>query len=411
MKTLLVLSSIFPEPKSTAAGRRMLRLLSLFQEYGYSIHYAATGKETDFSYPLKAIGISTHSIVLNTSDFDILLSSINPEIVLYDRFLIEEQFGWRVAQSCPNALTILDTEDLHFLRAIREKDYKSNSLTSKENYIENKNTKREIASILKCDLSLIISKVEQQLLTDTFKIPGDILFYLPFLVEDKEILPSPTPFEKRKNFVSIGNFRHQPNWASVLYLKKEIWPKLRKRVPEASLEIYGAYANEKVYQLHNKKEGFVVHGRAESVQQVMLNTRVLLAPLPFGAGLKGKLLYAMLTGTPSVTNTIGAEGMSLEGKWNGFILNNTKDFVAKASELYLNKNLWNNAQYQGYQLLKPFDKKLYYKTLKSTIDTISNNLKQHRNKNTYGLLLKEKEYLATKYLSKWIEEKNKDIKE
>ena len=115
-------------------------------------------------------------------------------------------------------------------------------------------------------------------------------------------------FENRKNFVSIGNFLHEPNWQTVLKLK-QIWKNIRKKLPETELHIFGAYPSEKVFQLHNEKEGFIVKGRAESVEKIFNEYRVLLAPIPFGAGLKGKLWESMNFGIPNITTSVGAEAM------------------------------------------------------------------------------------------------------
>ena len=177
--------------------------------------------------------------------------------------------------------------------------------------------KREIASIYRCDCTLMISIYEMNLLQHFFKISIDILHYTPFLLEpiqQKEITSWPT-FEERTHFVTIGNFLHEPNWNGVLFLKEEIWPLIKKQLPNAELHIYGAYPSPKVTQLHQPKDGFLIKGRADSAKEVMLNAKVCLAPLRFGAGLKGKLIDAMECGTPSVTTTIGAEAMHDNLDW------------------------------------------------------------------------------------------------
>jgi glycosyltransferase involved in cell wall biosynthesis len=332
-------------------------------------------------------------------------------LVLFDRYLTEEQFGWRVSETCPNAIRILDTEDLHFLRYARQTAYKNNEAISLD-YLINDVTKREIASIYRCDLSLIISKYELKLLKKAFKIDKKILQYIPFLVDELPInylqtLPS---YETRKHFISIGNFKHEPNWNAVLYLKATIWPLIRKQLPEVELHIYGAYATEKVQQLHNPKEGFIIKGWAENTESVFQNSKICLAPLLFGAGLKGKLLDAMKYGTPSVTTTIGAEGMHKNLKWNGFIANNPEDFAKKAITLYNNQEIWENAQKNGQAIIaKCFSKDNYGNKLLQKITIIEKNIQSHRLKNFMGNLLMHHTLQSTKYLSKWIEEKNKKV--
>ena len=208
---------------------------------------------------LEEYEVDKKSIALNCSSFDAFIKDLNPNIVLFDRFMMEEQFGWRVAENCPNALRLLDTEDLHCLRLARQKAFKENrSFEINDLFVEDV-AKREIASILRCDLSLMISEFEMELLESAFKIDKDLLYYLPFLLEPIETnaikdLPS---FEERKDFIFIGNFLHEPNWNAVQYLKETIWPLIKKQLPEAVLNIYGAYPSQKVLQLHKPAEGFI----------------------------------------------------------------------------------------------------------------------------------------------------------
>ena len=118
-KNLLVIGFVWPEPNSTAAGTRMIQLIELLFANGYNITFVSSASKNRNSYDLEALNIPTYEILLNDSSFDILIKKINPSIVLFDRFLTEEQFGWRVKEICPGALRILDTEDLHFLREAR----------------------------------------------------------------------------------------------------------------------------------------------------------------------------------------------------------------------------------------------------------------------------------------------------
>ncbi|NHN24210.1 glycosyltransferase family 4 protein [Flavobacterium jejuense] len=404
---LVIIGSVWPEPTSTAAGTRMLQLIAMFQKEQYQITFLSSASKSDYSYPLENLNITTHPIKLNDTSFDSLLSVLNPNIVLFDRFMIEEQFGWRVAKNCPNALRILDTEDLHFLRKARETAFKQDRIVQPEDYLSDI-FKRELASIYRCDLSLIISEHEMELLTQTFKVDTSILHYIPFLVDpiSKSLLNSIPAFSERKHFVSIGNFLHEPNWQTVLQLKK-LWKSIKKVLPEAELHVYGSYATEKAKQLHNVKEGFLVRGRAESVEAVFHSVKVLLAPIPYGAGLKGKLLESMLFGLPNVTTEIGSEGMQGDLEWNGFISTTDEDFIEKAIELYQDNTLWQQSQKNGIELInKRFEKSLFENKFFTKINHLLANLNQHRNQNFLGQVFQHQTLQSTKFMSKWIELKN-----
>ena len=404
MKHLVIIGTVFPEPNSTAAGKRMLQLIDFFQQEKFKVSFLSAASFSEHSFDLNSKEIEAYTIKLNDSSFENLIAELNPDIVVFDRFASEEQFGWKVSEICPNAVKILDTEDLHFLRKARETAFKQNRKLDDQDLL-NDFFKREIASILRCDLSLIISEFEMDLLTEKFKIDKQILYYLPLFAEVK---PSLFSFSERKNFISIGNFLHEPNWQTVLKLKK-LWPKIKSKLPEAELHIYGAYATHKALQLHNEREGFLIKGRVENVEKVFSESKVLLAPIPFGAGIKGKLLESMQYGLPNVTSTIGAEGMNGNLPWNGFVCDDENEFVEKSVSLYQKDSDWLPLQKKGFEIIeKRFKKEDFLPQFSERLDEMSNNLEEHRNANFLGQILQHHSLQSTKYLGKWIEEKNKN---
>nr|WP_315172386.1 glycosyltransferase [uncultured Flavobacterium sp.] len=410
MKKLLVIGFVCPEPNSSAAGTRMLQLIGLFQKQGYEVTFASAAQDSDFMVDLSKFGIHKVAIKLNDSNFDVFVRAMQPNVVLFDRFMIEEQFGWRVIENCPNAVRILDTEDLHCLRIARQKAFKQNRPFSINDLLVEDVAKREIASILRCDLTLMVSEFEMDILQNVFKIDASLLFYLPILSDAFEAsfvneLPS---FEEREGFVFIGNFLHEPNWNAVQYLKETIWPKILKKLPNATLKIYGAYPSQKVLQLHQPKTNFFIMGRAEDAQEVVQQSKVVLAPLCFGAGIKGKLLEAMQTGTPSVTTTIGAESMQGDLPWNGYVSDAVEDFVDAAVQLYTDKSIWLTSQRYGFSILnKRYQKDLFEGVFVERLHHLLSAIEEHRRNNFYGALLQHHTLASTKYMSKWIEAKNK----
>lgn len=406
-KHLLIIGIVWPEPKSSAAGSRMLQLIEVFKNHNWKITFASSATKTDFCFDPKDLGIETHAIEINNSSFDTFIKQLNPDCVLFDRFITEEQFGWRVSEICPAAMRIIDTEDLHCLRAARQQAFKEGK-EFEESYLINDTAKREIASVLRSDLALIISNVEMELLQSFFKVSKCLLHYIPFLLDKMDDKVKWKSFEERSHFISIGNFLHEPNWNAVLYLKESIWPLIRKQLPSAEMHVYGAYPSQKVEQLHNAKEGFLIKGRAEDANEVMSNTKVCLAPLRFGAGLKGKLIEAMQCGTPNVTTDIGAEGMHNNLPWNGAIENTAETFAKSAVELYTNETLWKQSQQNGIQIINEcFDENLFEEQFVNRINDLQSNLKSHRQQNFTGAMLMHHTASSTKYMSKWIEEKNK----
>lgn len=407
-KTVLIIGNVWPEPNSSAAGTRMLQLIRSFLKNSFAVTFASACSKSENAFDLNQINVNSEEIQLNDCGFDDFINQLKPEIVLFDRFMIEEQFGWRVAEQCPDALRILDTEDLHFLRKGRHQALKDKKPFD-ESYLFNETAKREIASILRSDLSLIISEAEMEILKNQFKIEDQLLFYLPFMlnkVTDRHIEYLPK-FKERSDFITIGNFLHEPNYDAVYYLKHEIWPLIRKKLPMAKMHVYGAYPSQKAKQLHNEKDGFWIQGYTEDANRVVQNSKVCLAPLRFGAGLKGKLILAMQNGTPSVTTDIGAEGIYGNMEVNGFIENEAKQFAAKAVELYTNQDIWKEKQENGFKII---DQRFnidqlqgrFFKMLKNLLSDV----KKHRSKNFIGSMLHHHTMQSTKFMSKWIEEKN-----
>jgi len=403
-KQILIIGKVWPEPTSSAAGTRMMQLIHHFIEKGDKLIFASAANESAHQEDLSKLDISFTSIQLNDRSFNEFIKKLNPQIVIFDRFMTEEQFGWRVIEECPNAIRILNTEDLHFLREARHAALKRNqSLNLHE--LRTELQLRELASIYRSDLSLMVSDFEVKLLHEVYDLPTEKLLHLPIYAQklDFELIS----LEEREDFVFIGNFRHEPNWDAVRYLKSTIWPLIRKKLPKAKLKIYGAYCGEKVHQLTNEKEGFLVKGRADDALSVVSRAKISLAPLRFGAGIKGKLMESMIVGTPSITTEVGAEGMT-DGPWNGYIEDDPMVFAEKAVHLYQNEQDWVSTQETGFELIEArFSKAQFDLSLKEAIHSLE-DLDTHRKRSLVSLILQRESHQASRYMSIWIEEKKRN---
>ena len=408
MKKVLAIGYVWPEPNSSAAGSHMMSLLRLFKRQGWSVEFATPAQETEHMIDLSEEGITSQSIQLNCDSFDQYIEELQPDVVMFDRFMMEEQFGWRVEKVCPNAFKLLDTEDLQFLRNARHEAIKKETELTKA-HLYSDLAKREIAAILRCDLSLIISSYEMELLQSEFNIDPKLLHHLPFMVDLNTLPESTKSFEDRKHFMTIGNFRHAPNWDAVLQLQK-IWPKIRKQLPDTELHIYGSYPPPKATALHNPKTGFHIKGWAKDAQEAMEDARVCVAPLRFGAGIKGKLLDAMKLQTPNVTSEIGSEGMLPQGdlQWPGAVADDIDAFVEQAVALYKDEEKWLKAQSQCHSILEAhYEQNQLGDKLIERLTALESDLESHRLDNFFGSMLKHHSMASTKYMSQWIAEKNK----
>lgn len=405
MPLLIILGYVWPEPNSSAAGSRMLSLIKLYLSYGWQVQFASPAELSPHRYRLAELGVAEQQIKLNCASFDNWLAAQNPQAVLFDRFMLEEQFGWRVEQACPAAMRILDMEDCHALRQARQHCHTQQRPVGAE-ALNSELALREIAAIYRCDLTLVISEAEMQILQQHYGVPAALLCYCPFWLD--KLPPTNSPgYNERQHFIAIGNFRHAPNWQAVLWLKQQIWPQIRKQLPAAELHIFGAYPPPKATALDNPQQGFLVKGWVADSKPVMRQARVCLAPLAFGAGLKGKLLEAMCQGTPSVTTDIGAEGMSIDTGWSGAIANDSAAIASAAVALYQDEPRWQLAQQQGYQIIaRRFSPEQALRVWRQ-IEQVRADLDKQRQANFTGLMLRHHAYRSTKFMGQWIEVKSK----
>ena len=239
---------------------------------------------------------------------------------------MEERFSYRVRRVCPDALRVLDTQDLHSLRKARQAlvqaGRSSRTVHAGACFVDPNDSLlcRELSSMHRSDLSLLVSSYEQHLLTHHLGFPAHKLALAPFLYPDsaiERIANAPSSgkrsFTDRRNFIILGNFRHDPNADAVRYLHSEVWPRLRKLLGPSPPEchVYGAYPGPDHIALDDPTVGFRVFGPVSNHLKKLAQYRVHLAAVRFGAGIKGKITDSWMCGLPVVTTPIGAEGMYL----------------------------------------------------------------------------------------------------
>jgi glycosyltransferase involved in cell wall biosynthesis len=276
---------------------------------------------------------------LNDSSFNHWVKSIHPDWVVYDRFVLEEQFGWRVSEECPLAMQVIDLQDLHFVRKLRGEQipsliHESQTLIHSDLSVDwtHPDALRELAAIARTDASLVISSAEYQLLRD--KGVAQKSLYLDPLSIDLYHPRSNSSDELKKHFVFVGNYRHPPNLDASRVLAKWVWPKLSKLVPDAELHLYGAYPPKEVMSLHCPEKKLRVLGPCVEIHSTLRPYRILLAPLRFGAGIKGKILEAFDARVGVVTTSIGIEGIETHELFPGICEDTLEGYSEAAARLY-----------------------------------------------------------------------------
>lgn len=204
------------------------------------------------------------------------------------------------------------------------------------------------------------------------------------------------------------SFKHPPNIDLVKLLKYEIWPRIRSHLNNEQLHVYGAYPTPEILSLNDKKSGFLVHGRIDDLDNELKKRRLLLAPLRFGAGIKGKIVDAWRCGCPVITTPLGSEGMLDEDpffrEWGGAVANNTDAFVNAAVKMYSMCEVWSKRQERGSVILNTlFNKENNFNLVEAAVKNALSELKQRRTSDLTGRMLWHQTMRSTKYFSKWIE--------
>ena len=236
-----------------------------------------------------------------------------------------------VRQYAPQSRTIFDTVDLHFLRDRREAELTQDAgakLTAQDKQ------QQECAVVDQADETWVVSSVEQELLRS--ERPHKSIEIVSTIVD---VPGSGNPFSLRRDFLFIGSFQHRPNIDAVLFFTKKIYPAVKRRLPDAKFYVIGDKAPPEVVALAS--ESIVVTGRQPDVQPYFDNVKLSIAPLRWGAGVKGKINQSMGFGVPVVGTSIAVEGMDLTNREDVMVADEPDQFANAMIELYESEELWN----------------------------------------------------------------------
>ncbi len=401
----LIFSTVFPEPSSSAAGVRQMqwiRMLLEFTDRVVLVSPSALKSERDWGFHPMPPGVELVSLSLNDWTQVGWICELAPSIVLFDRFITEEQFGPLVRDAVPGALRLLETQDLHFLRRSRGEGLKGSVSDQSETAI------RETASILRSDHSFVVSSYEAQLLNREFGIGPDVVDWIPFAYSGTREEGS---FESRSGFQFIGNFRHAPNLDGIRWFRSEIWPGVRKRLPGVEWKIHGSYPSAEVMQWHRPKEdGIRVVGGVKNLSDAFRGVRVNLAPLRFGAGVKGKLLDGFHHGVPAVSTSVGAEGLMPTERpdaFPGLVVETVQDWVDACVRLHEERDLWIESQSRARTLmLEVYSSNQVDGQFRKRLTEILARHDRGETPRWISRILRDEFQTGRKYFSKWIEAKS-----
>ncbi len=332
-KRALVIDACVLTPDQDSGSLRMFRILRILQDLGYKVTFVPDNLAWDpLNTPMmqgKGIeclyGPYVHSIPQHLEHFG---NQYN--VVIVSRADVAEKHLDAAKQYCPDAMVIFDTVDLHFLRETREAE-----LTGDSALMQSAQLRRvqELGLARKADLTLVVSPVETALFArEAPDVPVALLSNI------HDVQGRKAAFDSRRDILFIGSFNHPPNTDAMHWFIDEVFPLIHSSNPDIRLLVVGGNAPR---SLTRKATSHIIFtGFVSDIEPIFTGIRLSVAPLRYGAGVKGKINSSMSWGVPVVATAIAAEGMGLTHGKDVLIAETANDFAAQVLRLYKDENLW-----------------------------------------------------------------------
>ncbi|WP_231131692.1 glycosyltransferase [Flavobacterium hydrophilum] len=346
-----------PEFNKDSGSRRLTEIIKLLLKNNIGVFLMADFKEyrykSDYIEIFKEMGVVVYEPSVNDAGKLItkngFLKIILPKVSFawLHRPEIFEKYYPLVESYKPKTKVFFDMVDFHYLRFKRESELMKEPKIME---VADKYLNLELDNCKKADKIIVISDLEGKTLKDYYNDEskiitiGNIHQYIK-----NENSPS---FENRKDLLFIGGFDHKPNVDAVSYLHEEIMPLLWESQPEISISIIGSNPPDSILKLHSEK--FKIVGYVKEVAPYFLSSRIFVAPLRYGAGIKGKIGQSIEFGLPLVTTNIGAEGFDFAENAQYIVGNTSKQIVDNILLLYQNKEIWNKISSDSEKVIEPF---------------------------------------------------------
>ncbi|MEH6472470.1 MAG: glycosyltransferase, partial [Halopseudomonas sp.] len=343
-KRVLFIDAVTPSPSSDAGGYAAFEEIKLFQCLGFDIDFLALHRSTDEADRRSALSdLGVRVLDFDESPLDIVRRSEGVfRYIFITRYHVADIFTDNIRWWSPQSSIILNLADLHFLRESRLAVDDSLLLTLA---LETK--ERELGVINRVDLTLSYSQVE----IDLLKLEGvdpHKLGLCPWVITPA---PAPPPrFTERIGIAFLGGFKHQPNAEAVEWFAKQVLPLLRQRLPGCTLYVYGSHAQQSLHAMQDI-QGLVIKGWVEEIAEAYNQSRVFIAPLQSGAGVKGKVIGAFAHGVPCVLSPLAAEGIPVTDGKEVLLASTPEQWVKQIVTLYHNEARWQEVSESAKQLV------------------------------------------------------------
>jgi O-antigen biosynthesis protein len=341
-KNVLVIDHHVPTPDRDSGSLRMFQILQLLHALGHRVTFlpdnlADSGRYTA-DLQKRGVEVVYHPYVKRVRDFLISRGS-ELDVVVLSRCQFAQKHIADVRRYAPQSRVIFDTVDLHFLREAGEARVTGDAAIQRKS----QETERlEYRLIEQCDETWVVSSTEQRLLAKKF--PDESIQVVSNIVD---VEGSKTPFTLRRDFLFIGSFQHRPNIDAVLFFTHEIYPLISDKLGDARFFIIGGDVPPEIVALGNEK--IVVTGLQRDVRPFFDSVRLSVAPLRFGAGVKGKINQSMAFGVPVVATSIAVDGTELRDRDDILVADEPEDFARALMEVYNSQELWSRLSQNGIE--------------------------------------------------------------
>lgn len=340
-KRVLLIDATTPTPDQDSGSVDTIYDIKVLHTLGYKVTFLPDDIYNNGSYTeaLQRLGVEClYSPYLYSIKEHLESSGDIYDLVIVKRVNVASKHIEDIRRYCVNAKTIFNTVDLHFLREEREAII-NNSAKLKE---QARQTKALEYSVMKrSDVTIVISDTEREILAKEY--PEILVTTVPYVRNVAEHCPL---FSTRRDIVFIGGFRHAPNVDATLYFVQEIWPLVREAIPGVKFRIVGSNAPSEIRELEAHPQ-VTFEGYVPNLDTVFNNCRLSVAPLRFGAGIKGKIGTSLSYGVPCVASPLAVEGMQLTDLQEVLIASNPLDFAQSIIKAYNDETLWNSLSANG----------------------------------------------------------------
>ncbi len=341
----LVVDNYMITPDRESGSLRMLNLFRILQGLGYKVTFGAANLEAPQPYvsDLQRIGVEVlYRPYVRSLGSYLKAQGQRIDLVILSRADAAAATMDAARAGCPNARIVFDTVDLHFLREARLADLRGDHATRR---IAERRKAQELDLMRRADLTFVVSDVERKLLATE---APDVEVHVVSNIH--RIFGSAKPWEARRDLLFIGSFAHPPNTDAVLYLAREVMPMVEERTPGLVLNIIGADPPADVRAC--ARESIRVLGYVPDVTPWFASCRLSVAPLRYGAGVKGKVNQSLAHGLPVVATTVAIEGMGLVDGESVLVADDAESFATAIERLYGDAALWQRLSEGGLAVME-----------------------------------------------------------